>query len=77
MTKNVIEISRTVPVSPAVMSILWEHVIRLSSRTLVEGFSCAKKCSNEGRALMQLDYQQVCSTIRWTMLKNSINSNYL
>lgn len=24
----------------------------------MEGFSNAKKCSNEGRALMQLDYQQ-------------------
>ena len=27
-------------------------------RTLVDGYSNAKKCSNEGRALMQLDFQQ-------------------
>jgi hypothetical protein len=28
------------------------------NRTFVEGFASAKKCSNEGRALMQLDFQQ-------------------
>ena len=30
----------------------------LANRTVVEGYAHAKKCSNEGRALMQLDYQQ-------------------
>jgi len=26
---------------------------------VVDGFAAAKKCSNEGRALMQLDYRQL------------------
>ena len=38
--------------------LLWETIIRISNRSFVEGFSTAKKCTNEGRALMQLDYQQ-------------------
>ncbi|KAF1410693.1 VPS50 protein, partial [Dromaius novaehollandiae] len=41
-----------------VSNILWEHCIRLANRTLVEGYANVKKCSNEGRALMQLDFQQ-------------------
>lgn len=57
MSKKVADIAKTTPVSPAVVGALWEHVIRLASRTFVEGFSCVKKCTNEGRALMQLDYQ--------------------
>ena len=57
LSKKLNEISKTTPVGPAVSNVLWEHVIRLASRTFVEGFSCVKKCTNEGRALMQLDYQ--------------------
>jgi syndetin len=41
------------------MSSLLEQVIKLIMRTLVEGYSTVKKCSNEGRALMQLDFQQL------------------
>lgn len=41
--------------------ILWECIIRTSNRCFVEGFASAKKCTNEGRALMQLDYQQFLS----------------
>ncbi|XP_077862394.1 syndetin-like [Saccoglossus kowalevskii] len=52
------EVARKVPLPQPVYYILWEHVIRLSNWTFVEGFACAKKCSNEGRALMQLDFQQ-------------------
>ena len=56
MSKKIGEIGKTTPIGLAVMNVLWEHVIRLASRTFVEGFSCVKKCTNEGRALMQLDY---------------------
>lgn len=38
--------------------LLWECITRISNRCFVEGFASAKKCTNEGRALMQLDYQQ-------------------
>merc|ERR1712142_935330 len=57
LSRRILEMGRTTPVGPAVTNVLWEHVIRLASRTFVEGFSCVKKCTNEGRALMQLDYQ--------------------
>uniref|UniRef100_A0A8C2TBZ9 VPS50 subunit of EARP/GARPII complex n=1 Tax=Coturnix japonica TaxID=93934 RepID=A0A8C2TBZ9_COTJA len=52
------EVSKRVRVPLVVSNILWEHCIRLANRTLVEGYANVKKCSNEGRALMQLDFQQ-------------------
>lgn len=47
-----------VPVTPEIYEIIWKHCILLANKTLVEGYSNVKKCSNEGRALMQLDFQQ-------------------
>eukprot|EP00041_Stephanoeca_diplocostata_P007161 m.98803 g.98803 ORF g.98803 m.98803 type:complete len:210 (+) comp16760_c0_seq6:176-805(+) len=35
----------------------WREVFEQVDRTFVEGFSAAKKCTSEGRALMQLDYR--------------------
>uniref|UniRef100_A0A8C5BDB7 VPS50 subunit of EARP/GARPII complex n=1 Tax=Gadus morhua TaxID=8049 RepID=A0A8C5BDB7_GADMO len=52
------DVSRQVRIPLAVSNVLWEHCIRLANRTLVEGYANVKKCSNEGRALMQLDFQQ-------------------
>ncbi|XP_054168215.1 syndetin-like [Oppia nitens] len=46
-----------------VYNILWDQILRLSNRTFVEGFSQSKKCSNEGRALMQLDFQQFLTKV--------------
>lgn len=51
-------VSRRVRIPAEAYKIIWEHVIKLANRNMVEGFSNAKKCSNEGRALMQLDFQQ-------------------
>ncbi|XP_018413087.1 PREDICTED: syndetin [Nanorana parkeri] len=56
--KKLSELSKHVRIPLPVSNILWEHCIRLANRTLVEGYANVKKCSNEGRALMQLDYQQ-------------------
>ncbi|KAG8443141.1 hypothetical protein GDO86_011812 [Hymenochirus boettgeri] len=56
--KKLSELSKHVRIPLAVSNILWEHCIRLANRTLVEGYANVKKCSNEGRALMQLDFQQ-------------------
>ena len=36
-------------------NILWELISLTAAFIFVEGFANAKKCSNEGRALMQLD----------------------
>ncbi|XP_073920837.1 syndetin isoform X2 [Castor canadensis] len=52
------EVSKKVRIPLPVSNILWEHCIRLANRTIVEGYATVKKCSNEGRALMQLDFQQ-------------------
>lgn len=46
-----------------VYNLLWEQILRLSNRAFIEGFSQTKKCSNEGRALMQLDYQQFITKV--------------
>ncbi|XP_030644754.1 syndetin [Chanos chanos] len=52
------DVSKRVRIPLPVSNVLWEHCIRLANRTLVEGYANVKKCSNEGRALMQLDFQQ-------------------
>uniref|UniRef100_A0A7N6AYF5 VPS50 EARP/GARPII complex subunit n=1 Tax=Anabas testudineus TaxID=64144 RepID=A0A7N6AYF5_ANATE len=56
--KRLGDVSRHVRIPLPVSNVLWEHCIRLANRTLVEGYANVKKCSNEGRALMQLDFQQ-------------------
>ncbi|XP_065897412.1 syndetin-like isoform X2 [Dysidea avara] len=56
-------IERDIGIPEQTYQILWEMAIRMANRTFVEGFSQAKKCSNEGRALMQLDYQQFLSKL--------------
>ncbi|KXJ15287.1 syndetin isoform X2 [Exaiptasia diaphana] len=52
------QLSKRIPVPKDAYNVLWDHCIRLANRTFVEGFASTKKCSNEGRALMQLDFQQ-------------------
>jgi len=53
------ELARVVRIPKEAYVILWEFCIQIISRLLVEGYSCARKCTNEGRALMQLDFQQL------------------
>ncbi|ELU05654.1 hypothetical protein CAPTEDRAFT_184136 [Capitella teleta] len=52
------QLSKKVPVPKAVNHVIWEHCIRLANHAFVNGYANAKKCTNEGRALMQLDFQQ-------------------
>jgi len=47
-----------VPIPSNLQEVLWEQATRVSSNMFVDGFSSARKCTNEGRALMQLDYRQ-------------------
>uniref|UniRef100_A0A2R5LDX3 Coiled-coil domain-containing protein n=1 Tax=Ornithodoros turicata TaxID=34597 RepID=A0A2R5LDX3_9ACAR len=61
------DVSKRTPIPKVASSLLWEHCIRMSNRTFIEGFSQAKKCTNEGRALMQLDYQQFVSKVEKLM----------
>ncbi|XP_046752243.1 syndetin isoform X1 [Diprion similis] len=55
------EIGNRIPLPVIVYNSVWENVAHLITHTLVEGFSNAKKCSNGGRALMQLDFTQLMS----------------
>lgn len=41
------------------VNVLLEQCLRLIMRMLVDAYANVKKCSNEGRALMQLDFQQL------------------
>ncbi|KAK4878426.1 hypothetical protein RN001_010932 [Aquatica leii] len=52
------ELSLKMPISSHVTDILWENIAHIITHTLVQGFSEAKKCTNGGRALMQLDFTQ-------------------
>ena len=47
----------TVPLPPEALLEFWRNVVLKTNQIFVEGFSSAKKCSNEGRALMLLDFQ--------------------
>lgn len=55
------DVATKVPISPEVYNNFWENIAYIITRTLVQGFSEAKKCSNGGRALMQLDFTQFLS----------------
>eukprot|EP01137_Pigoraptor_chileana_P037684 Opistho-2@35159 len=46
-----------VRVPPAPYKMLWEQMVLRSFDMFVEGYSQVKKCNNEGRALMMLDFQ--------------------
>ncbi|XP_076113826.1 syndetin-like isoform X4 [Mytilus galloprovincialis] len=63
LNRKLSDISRRLPIPRVVYTSVWEHCVRLTNRILVEGYSNAKKCSNEGRAFMQLDFQQLLSNL--------------
>lgn len=63
LNRRLNDTSRRLPIPRVVYTCIWEHCVRLTNRVLVEGYSNAKKCSNEGRAFMQLDFQQLLSNL--------------
>ena len=52
------QLSGIVPIESDVKNKIWSIAFQSAAYLFVEGFSNAKKCTNEGRALMQLDYRQ-------------------
>ena len=52
------KVAGCVPVSDSLRHAIWDICLRAASRVFVEGFALAKRCTNEGRALMQLDFRQ-------------------
>ncbi|CAG5128982.1 unnamed protein product [Candidula unifasciata] len=61
--KKLLELDKRVPLPKAVTNLIWEQCIRHANRMFVEGYASSKKCSNEGRALMQLDFQQFLTKV--------------
>ncbi|VDN35733.1 unnamed protein product [Gongylonema pulchrum] len=54
------KINENIPITKPVQRIFWSTVIYCLFKALVQGYGeCGKRCSNEGRALMQLDFQQL------------------
>lgn len=51
-------LASNIPLNKAIINSILEETLRLCMKILVDGYSLVKKCSNEGRALMQLDFQQ-------------------
>ncbi|CAM9784337.1 unnamed protein product, partial [Phaeothamnion confervicola] len=49
----------SVPLPPAAQRRAWAEAVQAIMETLVEGFSRAKSCSTEGRALMSMDLQAI------------------
>jgi hypothetical protein len=56
---DVLSLKEFLPIHKQMLNSLIEQCIRIIMRVLVDGYSQAKKCTNEGRALMQLDFQQL------------------
>ena len=47
------------PLNKKIVYSLLGETLKLVMKILVDGYASVKKCSNEGRALMQLDFQQL------------------
>ncbi|XP_054267533.1 syndetin-like [Macrosteles quadrilineatus] len=57
------EISKHIKIPAAVTDSLWGNIAYQLADVFVEGFASAKKCSNGGRGLMQLDWTQLVSQV--------------
>lgn len=51
-------LASNIPLNKVIINSILEETLRICMKVLVDGYSLVKKCSNEGRALMQLDFQQ-------------------
>eukprot|EP01147_Barroeca_monosierra_P002037 gene2036-5109_t len=63
-----------------VNNIIWAELLHQANRAFIDGFSAAKKCTNEGRAKMQMDYKQFLNKIKkFTTLKPNMDivQNYV
>ncbi len=59
LIKDVNTVKLHLPLTKQMLNCLLECCVQFLMRKLVDGYSQAKKCTNEGRALMQLDFQQL------------------
>ncbi|XP_047136716.1 syndetin isoform X1 [Hydra vulgaris] len=52
------KVCSSVPIPADTVTGFWSHIISQTNKLFVDGFSSVKRCTNEGRALMLLDFQQ-------------------
>lgn len=72
------DLQNYVPLSKDVYDSIWESVAYLLTNVFVEGFSRVEKCSNGGRALMQLDFTQFVSSFEaLTLLRPMPHQDYV
>jgi len=57
-SSRMVKLGLLVPIPSHLQEVLWDQATRVASNMFVDGFASARKCTNEGRALMQLDYRQ-------------------
>uniref|UniRef100_A0A0K0D962 Separase n=1 Tax=Angiostrongylus cantonensis TaxID=6313 RepID=A0A0K0D962_ANGCA len=55
--------TKNIHLSDSVRTLLWEQTIFYTFKALVQGYCESGRCSTEGRALMQLDFQHLFSII--------------
>ncbi|CAF0856483.1 unnamed protein product [Brachionus calyciflorus] len=59
LIKDVQSLKDLIPLNRKILNAILEESLKLIMKVLVDGYASVKKCSNEGRALMQLDFQQL------------------
>ena len=57
-SKGIANLGQAIPISKTLLDVLWETAALVCCQIFLDGFAAAKKCTNEGRALMQLDLRQ-------------------
>merc|ERR1719204_2104275 len=58
MQQKISSVSTFVPIPVEVYQMIWSLSVAEMCRVFLEGFGSARKCTHEGRAWMQLDFQQ-------------------
>uniref|UniRef100_A0A158R3U5 Vps54_N domain-containing protein n=1 Tax=Syphacia muris TaxID=451379 RepID=A0A158R3U5_9BILA len=73
------KIYESIPLSADIILVLWDCIIWRAFRAIVQGYcESNRKCSNEGRALMQLDLQQLIMKIeQLTHLQSIPHKDYV
>lgn len=65
-------------ITPQIKALFWEELISYTMTQLVEAYSRVKKCTDEGRAKMSLDFQSFCTSLeKITGVKPLPKRNYV
>jgi hypothetical protein len=59
MIVDIESFNEQLPLNKNIINSFVKEALKLVMRKLVDGYALVKRCTNEGRALMQLDFQQL------------------